>query len=305
MAVSHSLPLSKSQVESIPKAALLMVAASIFFVIMNSMAKKLSGQIPTQEIAFFRSFVNFVILLPIILIKRRSFMGNNKKVMFIRSILGYMSLFLAFYSVNHGQIAESTILIKTSIIFSALFSAIFLREKINAKIFAASLVGFLGATLIIDPNPSNLSFIPGVAAILSGLIIGLIAVTLRKLQRTDDSLSIVFAFSMWGSLFGLIASWSSFVVPDLNQSLILLATGSSGLIAQFLFTESFKFGPASEIHPFMYSEIIFAIIIGTIFFNESIKFTTILGAVLIVISGISILKVKSLQKQSKSLLATE
>jgi drug/metabolite transporter (DMT)-like permease len=280
----------KSTQESITKAALLMIGASAFFVIMNSLAKSLADQIPYQEVAMFRSMSNLFFLLPIILYKKRTLLGNDKKTLFLRSVLGFSSLFLCFYSMSAGILAESTILIKTSILFSALFSAFFLKEKLRPNIVGFSLLGFIGAVIIINPRPDQLLSLPGLAALGSGILIGLIAVTLRKLQKTDDSLNIVFAFSLWGTVFGALASCTTFVTPDLYQSGILLLVGLSGLIAQFMFTESFKFGPASVIHPFMYSEIFFAVLIGKFIFQESLNFHSYIGAFFIITSGLLILR---------------
>ena len=257
---------------------------------MNTLAKSLAHEIPSQETAFFRSFLNFLLLLPILLYKKRGLLGVNKKMLFVRAVLGYAGLFLAFYSYSLGLLAESTILIKTSIIFTALWSSIFLKERFNLKVFLLSLLGFFGAYLIIKPDPDHFISIAGLAALCSGFVIGLITITIRKLQETDDSLSIVFAFALWGSVFGAILSAPSFVIPNYSQSLVLLGIGTSGAIAQFLFTESFRFGPAASVQPFMYTEILFAIIIGNFFFGERIDYMTFIGAALIMLSGIGIIR---------------
>ncbi len=120
-------------------------------------------------------------------------------------------------------------------------------------------------------------------------MIGAVMVITKKLHDTEDPRTIIFYFTFFGSITYLLAGGDSFHIPTTSESIFLLGMGVCGTIGQFFFTYSYRYGTASEITPFIYSEVIFAALFGALYFKEIPDIWTVLGTMVVIGCGISIL----------------
>lgn len=273
------------------KAVIYMLLASFLFAAMNILTKSLGGQLPSAQIAFFRLFVNLLFVIPFIYHYKFSFFGKSKKLLFARGLLGAISLILGFYAITHIRMADATVLWKTSVLFTAIWSILILKEKVSKLLILLILSSFLGVILIVKPSFDllNLAALAGLGA---GSAVGLVTVSIRKLHLSENVFTIIFSFSFYGSLLiGLLFGWQ-FVAPNSFQIIILTLIGLLGSVGQLFFTQSFRFANASLVQPFVFSEVIFAAFGGLVFWGELPDLLGLLGCLLIVLSGVGILRLK-------------
>ena len=255
--------------------------ATFAFALMNILAKSLSTFHPMQ-VVFFRAFGTFVFILPYMLAKGISLAGNRKGLLFLRAIMGFLSLSTFFWAVQRIPLGSAISIRYVGPIFSTLLGYSILKERVNFLQWVSLLFAFSGVLLLkgIDTRVDLFTFI---LVLISALFVGIVFITIRLLTRSEDIFTIIFYFMatcILGSLL-FIPYWR---MPIGSEWIYAIAIGIFGLIGQVLMTLAFKFEEASTLAPFKYMELVYALIIGFFLFGE-IHSATSLVAMGIIISG--------------------
>ena len=274
---------------NLPAGVLCMVGASLCFAIMSSFVKVASSRLPPLESVFFRCLCTLVALIPIMRAQKISLLGDRKGLLAFRGTIGFLSVALGFYAVANLGLGDATVLWKTSVVFTALFSILILGESLTLHLLVLIALSFLGALLIVKPSFQVFN-LPGLAGLGAGCAVGLITVTIRELHLTEHPLTIAFAFSFYATLLSFVGMLPTFIIPTAPEWGLLLLLGTAGTVGQIAFTYAFRYAPASAIHPFAFSEVFFGLVLGVMVWREVPDFYSLLGAFLIVGSGIMILK---------------
>lgn len=250
---------------------------------------RLAGDVPTAEKAFFRNFVALLLVSILLAVKKVSLKPEKGSWPFLagRAIFGTIGLLLNFYAVDHLVLADANMLNKLSPFFAIIFSVFLLRERPSAVQIAGVLTALLGSVLIIKPGFEGAPFIPSLAGFISGAAAGLAYTFVRKLgSRGENSLRIVFYFSLFSSLLTLPFFLLSPVQLTGHQFLMLMLCGVSACIGQFGITCAYLCAPAKEISVYDYSQILFAAALGYIFFQQIPDGWSVVGYILICGAGI-------------------
>jgi len=264
------------------KATYLMILSALFFSVMGAFVK-LSGDIPTAEKVFFRNLISLIIAYSVLRKKGASIVGKkeNRKFLFLRSLLGTFGIFLNFYAISHLFLADSAMLNRLSPFFVTIFAAIFLKEKLSKIQIPALIVIFLSTLLVIKPE-FNLSSLAAFAGFLSAITAGGAYTLVSFLKNREDSSTIVFWFSAFSVIATIPFLLVNFVVPSPTQLFFLLGTGVFAAGGQFTMTSAYKYAPASEVSIYSYMNIIFATLIGFIIWREFPDLLSLLGGALII-----------------------
>jgi LPXTG-motif cell wall-anchored protein len=194
----------------------------------------------------------------------------------IRSVSGVVSLGLLYFAITRIPLADATALAYAAPIFITLLSIFLLGEEIGPRRWLAVFTGFFGVLLIARPQAGSWD-IGVVAAAASAFTGALVAIWLRKLSSSENPVAIGTYYNNLGSLVCLV--W-------------VLMTGWLTLL-----TISFRYAEASLLAPFEYLAMVFAAIVGYVFWEEVPVLTTWIGAAVIAASGLFIFRrrQKSLQ----------
>ena len=169
------------------------------------------------------------------------------------------------------------------------FSFVFLKEKISLKIWIVIFIGFFGVLVVMRPGLSvfdPMSLIPLAAA----FFLGLYQIVTRKVSEYDKNETSLFYSGITGiTLMGFI---SLFFWENITLDFFPLFIGvgifySFGVYFQIIALSKAR---ASLIQPFHYTLIFWAIIFGYFFYEDIPDVFTIIGALIIAISGIYIFK---------------
>lgn len=258
--------------------------SSLFFALMAATVKFL-GDMPTAEKIFFRSLVGILVAFSLVRKSGSSLVGNNKKLLILRSFFGLSGIAAYFYALKTIKLSDAVILNKMSPFFVMIFAALFLKEKITKKQLLALITAALGAILVIRPGfDSNLIF--SLIALMSSLFAGIAYTIVRQLRKTDSAATVVFYFSTFSTLAMIPFMLNgSFIVPDLTQAFALLALGIFAAVAQLFMTNAYRYAEAGELSIYTYVNIVFSTVFGLIFFQEIPDFFSVIGAVLIISAG--------------------
>ena len=171
----------------------------------------------------------------------------------------------------------------TKVFFGILLSWLILKEKPGMKNFFFVLLGFLGVYFI--TLPSTISEVNGVVfSLISAIFVSGGIVTVSHLTKKEPTINILTFHSVISSILVLLIFYGgiSFDIEKNFFSLLLITT--TALTAQYFNVESYRDESASSIILIGYTRIIFSTILGFLFLNEKVGFTTLFGILIIIIT---------------------
>ncbi len=263
------------------KGIVYILIATLSFAIMNVMAKDISN-LPALQIVFFRSFGTFIFIFPYMLYKKVSIIGHQPKFLLLRGIVGVISLATFFLAIQRIPLGSALSIRYLGPIFGAMLAAYFLKEKINRGQWISFAIAFSGV-IILKGFDLRIDFISLGLAITSAVFVGMVFVLVRYLGAREHYLTIINYFMVVSLLVGL-CSFPIWQMPIGTEWLSVAGIGVFGLIGQIFMTQAFQMEETSVLAPFKYMEIIYALIMGFLFFGETYQFLAFIG-ILLIISG--------------------
>lgn len=267
--------------------ALFVLASSLTFAVLGAMVKVVSGSLNNEMVVFFRNLCALLFILPWVWYSRPP--GGIKttclQIHLIRSTAGLGAMYCFFYAVAHIKLSEAFLLAATAPLFIPLIAYLWIREPVSRKIRGAIFIGFVGIALILKPGFGIFQPI-AVVGLGAGLFAALAMVSIRRMSASEPTIRIVFYFTLLGTLISgvpLAWSWQS---PDFKIWWFLVLIGLLAAVGQFFLTKGYGLAPAAQIGPFTYMNIVFAILIGWLFWEESLDAWTWIGAFLICTAGV-------------------
>jgi drug/metabolite transporter (DMT)-like permease len=214
----------------------------------------------------------------------------------VRGFSGIISLALLYFALTRIPIADATAIAYAAPIFITVLSIFLLGEIIGLRRWVAVILGFVGVLLIARPQTDSWDI--GVLAALASAFTGaIVAIWLRKLSSSEKSVAIGIYYNGLGSLVCL--GWvllSGWLTPRADDIWMLIGFGLGCGLQQWLLTVSFRYAEASLLAPFEYLAMVFAAIVGFVFWGEIPVLTTWIGAAIIAASGLFIFKRRQKQQ---------
>lgn len=268
---------------------LFMVAATLGFSLMNLLIREASVELEPLQIAFFRNLFAAVALAPWILKAgiRRSLRTDHPRLHLLRAFVGFAAMLCWFYSIALMPLAEATALNFTVPLFATIGAALILGEVVRARRWSATIVGFLGVLIILQPGFKTIEaimFLPVVAA----LFMACATLTVKRLSDTDSPMTIVLYFNLLLTAVSLPPALYVWRWPSAELWLLLVALGALGSISQIWIAEAYRRSDASAVMPFDYARLPFIALLAYIAFGEVPGVWTWVGGAVIAASAIYI-----------------
>jgi drug/metabolite transporter (DMT)-like permease len=204
-----------------------------------------------------------------------------------RSVLLLASTVCSFFALQYLQVAQTTSIMFAAPLLVALAAGPILGEWIGPRRLAAVAVGFVGVLIITRPgagmHPAAL------LSVLGTICYALYAITTRVLAASDSSSTTLFYSGLAGVL--LLTPFVPFVwlTPSPFVGLMMLATGVFGGVGHWLLILAHARAPAPVLAPFLYSQLIWASILGYMAFGDLPDGWTLVGATVVIGSGLYLL----------------
>jgi drug/metabolite transporter (DMT)-like permease len=265
-----------------------MLIATFFFALMGTFVKLGGENFTPTELVFYRSSIRLVFIIGIMSWKNISYSSNYIRLHLSRSVIGFISLLFFFYAINHLPLSTAISLNYTSPLFLGLLMPLILRRKVKKWLFLAVTIGFLGVFFILKPTFENHNYFAGLIGLISGLGAAIAYLFVTQLgQLKEPVLRTIFYFTLVSTMCsGIMMLFGEVSTIQFKYILILLALGSTATIAQIAITKAYLVGNTLGNAGLSYLTIIFATIIGVVWFGEFMDWKTTLGIVLIIFSGI-------------------
>ena len=216
------------------------------------------------------------------------YLSRNVKLQIVRSVLSIIESGLFVLSFRYLTLANAHSIGSLAPVIIVVLSALILREKVNLKTWIAIFFGFLGVLIIMRPGLSIFdpkSLIPLTAA----FFLSLYQIVTRKVSETDKPETSLFYTSIIGiMLMSVLMPFYWYPMQSFSYYLFI-GVGLFFALGIYFQIIALTFTRASVVQPFHYTLILWAIILGYIFYDDVPDNYTILGAVIITLSGIYVL----------------
>ncbi len=268
-----------------------LIFASLFFSLMTLCVKKIDNRIPIYELVFFRSLLSLSITSLIINKKNLNPWGNNKPLLILRGILGTIALVCIFYAIRNMPLNIATVIQYTYPIFISIFAGILINEKITKNVVIASLIGWLGILIILNPYQLSslkieLDKFVLLIAFLGAVSTSLAYITVKKLSLTEDIFIIIKYFPLVSVITLSPIVLMNWVTPNIIDIVWILGIGFFTQAGQTFLTVGIKQLPTSEAATINYLQVFFGSLWGFLFFNEIININFIIGSLLVLLGTI-------------------
>ncbi len=272
----------------------------------DAILKGLSGSHAVTLAIVLRSIVGLPILFAMVCYEKgpAALRTRNWKLLVARGFIlltSYTTYYMAFPAL---PLAEAVALFFTSPIFVTILAALFLREKVTLKSWAAVIAGFIGVLIILRPG-TGLFEPAALLSLLSAAAYALSMVLARRYSADEPTTVMAFyvnavymvmaagialLFHLLGithaahpSLEFLVRPWD---VPDLRDLALMGLCGIIAALGMTLLTHAYRLARANLVTVFEYTGMLWVPLWGFLFFQEVPKWTTVIGTLIIIAAGI-------------------
>lgn len=258
-----------------------MLISIIAFTIMNTMVKYLQ-HLPAFELVFFRSIGSSAICFFLLFKKRIPILGNQRKLLLIRGLVGVTAMVLFFSVIKLIPFGSAVSLRYVSPIFAGILAIFILKEEITPLQWGCFLLAFTGV-LLIKGIDTRVSFLGLGLILLSAFFSGLVYIIIRKIGQQDHPLVVVNYFMFTATSVGGLISTFHWQAPIGVEWLILLSMGLFGFFGQLFMTKAYQLAAIGTVAPMKYLEAVFALLVGWIWFGEGYTVLGLIGIGLVII----------------------
>ena len=282
MAVADGIVLSAPPRDA-RRGVVLMTTGIALFSMLNGVVKAQAELFPLNQIIFFRNaFAMIPILLMVqaaggVAILRTRRLGEHVAL----SALFTATLFSFFLAYSLMPLADATAIAFTQPLIVTLLSLPFAAEKVRRIEWIAVAVGFAGVMLVVQPSGDSV----GVGAVFALLGSAASATTMliqRRLSGTEATHAITF-YTLGLSAVVMVPTLAfSWVMPTPWQLAGLIVMGLASGLCQYLVVRAFYHAAASTVAPVTYTKMVWAILIGVVWFGDVPEPIVIVGSIIVI-----------------------
>jgi drug/metabolite transporter (DMT)-like permease len=269
----------------------LMCGAVACFSLLDTTAKYLNLHMSTVQVVWARYAGAF--LLPLIVSNPWTTPGllrtTRPGLQVFRSMLLLGSTLGNFTAVRYLQLDQAVAIVFSTPFFVAALSGPILGEWVRWRRWTAICVGFVGVLLVTRPGAGGIH--PAALLSLSSAVCyAIYSISTRILARTDSNETTLFYSNLVGAAAMTPAVWFVWETPTEPLIITLMvAAGALGSFGHYLLIAGHRLAPAALLSPFIYTELLWVIILGFLVFGDVPNRWTIAGASIVIASGLYIL----------------
>ena len=267
----------------------LMVITTFMFSSMDGVSRYLAENNNVFTLVTMRYwFIAFVMIVTCLFIKNRvSDILNTKQpyIQFSRGVILSLNNCLVVYTFTLLGLVETHAIIACYPLIVAGLSVPFLGERFGWRRWMAIFTGFIGVIIILRPN-TNVITEGSIFAIVGAIMFAVYLILTRYVSKSDTALTSFFWTGIGGTVTMSLISlfiWDDILKEDYLW-LLLMCVLSAG--SHFMMVKTLQVAEASVVQPFSYLQLVFGSIIGVTIFSESIDLMIIVGALIVIGSGL-------------------
>ena len=274
------------------RGAVLMMICMGAFVLNDAFVRLAGDSLPLAQILFFRGILTTIALLLVAFytgVFKLKVSRQDKWLIFFRSVTEALTAYFFLTAVMNMPFANVTAILQILPMTVTVAAAIVFKEKVGVIRISLIMLGFLGVILIINPAQDGFNKYAGYA-LISVLSITTRDLLSRKLSVDVPTLIPTVSASLGVLLFSiLLITKTAFQPLDLQNSFFILAAAFFIIFGYYTAVLVMRSGEISFISPFRYTAVLFALMLGFVFFDEQPDGIAFLGMTIVIISGIALM----------------
>ena len=261
-----------------------MVLTGLLFLGVTVLVKILGPRVPAPEAAFLRYLLGLVLLIPMLKISLKDKLDSVLWVNFIaRGIFHTLAVVLWFFAMTQIPIAEVTAMNYLSPVYVALGAVLFLKEKMAIRRVLAVIFALVGALVILRPGFREVS-VGHVAMMGTAIFFAGSYLFAKHLTNRVSAETVVIMLSILVTIGLFPLAYIVWVPPRVDELIILFGVAVLATLGHYTMTKAFMAAPVTVTQPVTFLQLIWAISVGALFFNENIDPFVIAGGIIIVSS---------------------
>lgn len=271
------------------RGALLMVGSMTAFTVNDAFMKALSDSLPLFQAIFLRA-IGVTLFLAAFAWSQGGLTlrvgASDRKLIALRCVAEVSAALLFIYALFNMPLANATAILQALPLTVTLAGAVFLGEPVGWRRLLAIVIGFLGVLLIVQPGSDGFT-IYSLYVLAAVCLITVRDLTARRISKAVPSLTVALfagiAVGLGGAVGTLMSDWR----PVGSDAWLLLAAAAVSVIGGYVFSvATMRVGEIGFVSQFRYTSLISALILGLIFFGEWPDALTLLGAAIVVGTGL-------------------
>ncbi len=271
------------------RGALLMVGSMTAFTLNDACMKALSDELPLMQALFLRGLVTSALILGFLVMTGRLDLRLARRdwiLVTIRTVAEIAAAYFFLTALFNMPFANVAAILQALPLTITLAGAVFLGEAVGWRRLLAILVGFGGVMLIVRPGGDGFS-IYSVYVLAAVLAVTLRDLATRRLSAAVPSMSVALVAAIGvGVASGLASIVEGWVQVSGLAALQLAGSGVFVMLGYLLSIMVMRVGDIGFVAPFRYTSLVVALIVGFVFFAEWPDTLTLVGAAIVVATGI-------------------
>jgi hypothetical protein len=269
----------------------LIAGAFFLFSLLDTSAKWLNHTIPTMETVWSRYVFSVIFVMIVVNPKTKPgvLKTNKPGLQALRSLFLFASTLFNFIAVNYLQLSQTISIAFATPLLVALLSGPLLGERISRDRFIAIIMGFLGVLVVARPGFGGIHPV-AILSVCGVVCYSMYAIMTRHLAAHDSTeTTLVYSGLVGAILLTPALPWFWQNPPDIMTALTMVALGAYAALGHFALIKAHRFAPAYILSPFIYTQLIWMVLLGYFVFGDIPDGFTLLGGFIVVGSGLYLL----------------
>ena len=276
----------------------MLMLAAVGFAVMTALIKLLGTRLHVTQILFVRQFGMTLIVLPTLL---RNFPNSVKtkrpELHLLRVGFALIAMLLGFTAIIHMPLADATALGFSKSLFVTIFAIIILREVVGIRRWSATLIGFSGVIIMLQPGTQGFN-IYGLYAVIGAAAAGVVMVLIRLMSRTEAPATILLYQASGVGLAMTIPALIYWQPPSLTEWILMASVAVISYFSQKGNIYAYKWGEASLLASLDYARLLYATLLGFLIFGNLPGLYTCIGATIIVAASIYTIRRETIKSRA-------
>lgn len=267
------------------RGAVTLLVAAAGFSVMALLIKLAGSRLHVTQVILIRQIIIVLIMTPQLSKNFPQSVKTTQPLMhLLRISAALIAMLCGFTAVINMPLADATAIGFAKSLFVTIFAIVLLKESVGIRRWSATLVGFAGVLLMLQPGASGFN-IYGIYAAVGAMAAGLVMVLLRIMARKDPPSTLLIYQGVGVAIILATPAIVNWQQPTAVEWLLLLGIGITGYLSQLCNIYAYKYGEASLLAPLEYTRILYATLIGLVVFGDLPGLSTVAGATIVVIAS--------------------
>lgn len=258
-----------------------MMVAAMSATLGNAFVKHVAEDLHPWEITFFRCFFSLFLLGPMLFRHGLApLKTDHLRLHVVRGALQSFGMIVSHWAIAIAPLAKVTALSFTGPLFATLLAVVALKERIRLRRILALVVGFSGAIVIVRPGAIEFDQGAGLA-LLGAFEFGLTMILIKLMTRTESTLTLTLYLGIVSTPITFVMAWFVWETPTIEHLLWMFAFSACATVSNLTAAHALRQADMGVVMPIRFTRLIFAALIGYLFFAEIPDLFTWIGGTMI------------------------